>query len=92
MNNIRRKAIRNVIRELQQEPPDWRAAEFHLATLLDEEADAMDNTPESLQDTDRYQVCEESVDLLDGAVSELSEDDPESAGRVIDLLEQIDGV
>ena len=92
MNNARRKEIRNVICELKKSEPDWDTIESELADILDEETEAMENIPESLQDTDRYQICEESIDYLDSAIGEINPEDPECAESIIDLLEQIDGI
>ncbi|MGN1155664.1 MAG: hypothetical protein ACI4TK_05770 [Agathobacter sp.] len=92
MNNARRKVVRNVICELKKKNPDWDMIESELTDVLDEETDAMENIPESLQDTERYQTCEESVDYLDSAIGEIDPDDPECAESIIDLLEQIDGI
>ena len=92
MNNARRGAIRDVICELEKENPDWNMIESELTDILDEETEAMENIPESLQDTDRYQICEESVDYLDSAISEIDPDDPECAETIINILEQIDGI
>ena len=92
MNNARRKAIRNVISQLKKPDPNWNMIESELNSILDEETDAMDNIPESLQDTDRYQICEESIDYLDSAIGEIDPEDPECAETIIDILEQIDGI
>ncbi len=84
--------IRSVIKRLREPSPDWTSIEVDLNDLLDEETEAMENIPESLQDSDRYQVCEESVDLLDEALGEINSEDPECAETIIGLLGQIDGV
>lgn len=84
--------IRAIIKRLQGPSPDWTSIESDLNDLLDEETDAMDNIPDSLQDTDRYQICEESVDLLEEALGEFDSEDLECAETIIDLLGRIDGV
>lgn len=92
MNNARRKAIRNVIKMLKGSPVDWECVETELSDVLDEESEAMDNIPENLQDSDRYLVCEESVDYLEDAINSIDSENPECAAEVIEILEQIDGV
>ena len=92
MNNARRKAIRNVISQIEKPDPNWNMIESELNSILDEETDAMDNILESLQDTDRYQICEESIDYLDSAIGEIDPEDPECADTIIGILEQIDGI
>lgn len=49
-----------------------------------EEEDVRDNTPENLQGTERYEICEAACDLMEDAVDLLND--------VIDKLEEIDGV
>ena len=56
MNNARRKVIHGVIRELKKTEPYWNMIESELTDILDEETEAMENIPESIQDTDRYQI------------------------------------
>lgn len=92
MNNKKRAAIRKVIAELKKTNSDFEWVEAELSDILDEEEEAMENTPDSLQDTDRYAVMEESCDLLSEAISEINPDDVDCAEAVIELLEQIDGV
>lgn len=84
--------IRAIIKRLQGPSPDWTSIESDLNDLLDEETDAMDNIPDSLQDTDRYQICEESVEYLDEAIGYIEPEDPDSAENVITALRQIDGI
>lgn len=91
MNNQRRKAIRKVIAGLEEGQLEWETVESELSNLLDDETEAMENIPESMQDGDKYQVCEESVDLLDQALS-VDPDDLDWADTVVELLSQIDGV
>ena len=92
MNNARRKVIHGVIRVLKKTEPYWNMIESELTDILDEETEAMENIPESLQDTDRYQICEESIDYLDSAIGEIDPEDPECAETIIGILEQIDGI
>ena len=92
MNNIRRKRIRMVIKELQGPAPDWDYVESELNDLLSEENEAFENIPENLQDTDRYIIAEESCDYLDEAIGYIDPDDDDCTAYVIETLQQIDGV
>lgn len=49
-----------------------------------EEEDVRDNTPENLQGTERYEICEAACDAMEEAVDLLND--------VIEKLEEIDGV
>lgn len=92
MRNELRKEIRTVIAELQSGEPDWSFVCSNLEDVLDEEAEARDNTPENLQESDAYSIRVESCDLLEDAIDEIDEDDPGAAARIIQILKQIDGV
>lgn len=92
LNNTRRQRIRAAIKELQKDKPDIDVARSILEDVLSEEEDARDNTPESLQESDRYQVCEESCDLLEQAIDDLCNEDGIDIEDVLDTLAQIDGV
>lgn len=80
------------IEKLQKDKPDIETARSILEDILSEEEDARDNIPESLQDSDRYQVCEESCDLLEQAIDELGDEEDTDIGDVLNTLAQIDGV
>lgn len=92
MNNSRRKAIRNIIKLLRESCPNFDYIEAELNDILEEETEAMENIPESLQDTDRYMIAEDSVNCLDEALGALDADDPNCIEEVIDALQQIDGI
>lgn len=48
-------------------------AQSELETIKDEEEEAMNNMPESLQETERYEKCENAVDNLSDAIDSLIE-------------------
>lgn len=66
MNAARRKAIAAIGDELQ-------SCFDRLDAIKDEERDAFDAMPESLQASDRGLACENAADALDDAVSSLQE-------------------
>lgn len=66
MNKQRREIIRRAINLLE-------SAHSLLQDALYEERDAMENIPENLQSSDRYEEMEQSVDFLEDAVSSVDE-------------------
>lgn len=75
MNKQRRKALEGIINELENQ----KAA---IEAILDEEQEAYDNIPESLQDTDRANQMYENIDALEDAIANLE-------GDVIDALQEL---
>lgn len=66
MNNERRKRIDALLEKLSSISTD-------IDILLDEEQEAFDNLPESLQDGERGQKMTEAVDQLEEAKGELED-------------------
>ena len=66
MNNTRRKRIDAVIAKLD-EPSE------ELEALKEEEEEAYDNLPESLQESERGEVMQEAIDNLDEAVNNIAD-------------------
>jgi len=75
MNNTRRKAIKKIIEQLE-------VLSDQISDLQDEEQDYMDNMPENLQTSERYDIAEAAVDSLSNAQSSVDE--------AISSLEEID--
>ena len=63
MNNKRRKEIANAIRQIENV----------VSSILDDEEEAFDNMPESLQYSERGDMSQEAQDNLSGAVDALEE-------------------
>ena len=74
MNARRRKQIEKLIPLLEDIQSD-------IEMIKDGEQEALDNTPESLQESERYQISEEAVDNLDCAWDSVQE--------VIDYLQEV---
>lgn len=74
MNQKRRKAIAKVIDRLTEVQEDVQC-------ILDEEQECHDNTPESLQETDRYAESEDAISSIEDAVS--------SIGDAVDYLSEL---
>lgn len=65
MNKDRRKRISALIEQIENLSAD-------VVALADEEQEAFDNLPESLQDGERGQAMSDAVDKLNDAASDLS--------------------
>lgn len=66
MNKARRKWLEDVIANLESQKEE-------LEGIQSEEQEAVDNMPESLQETERYEIMSENADDLDSAVSDLED-------------------
>lgn len=66
MNKIRRKQLAAIMERLEELKSD-------LEMVLEEEQEAMDNTPESLWGSERYEHMEEAVSNMEDAVSGLED-------------------
>ena len=64
MNEVRRKALRDVINGIQRLSDELEA-------LCGEEEDYRDNIPENMQGSERYDKAEEAIDLISEAVDNL---------------------
>ena len=68
MNKARRKEIARAIELIEQ-------AREILETLMDEEQEAFDNMPESLQSTERGETMEEYISILEERIDALDTDE-----------------
>ena len=66
MNNTRRKSIKKIYDLLEE-------AMQEIEALQEEEQDALDNLPESLQEGERGQAMQEAADNLESAASSVQE-------------------
>lgn len=66
MNKIRRKNIDAIQERLEELRSD-------VELILDEEQEAFDNLPESLQEAERGQAMQDSIDYLEEAISSIDE-------------------
>ena len=66
MNKARREAISKVLDKLNEIGLD-------LSQVRDEEQEAYDNMPESLQNSEKGNMMEENIDVLDSAIYSLEE-------------------
>lgn len=68
MNKARRKEIARAIELIEQ-------AREILETVMDEEQEAFDNMPESLQSTERGETMEEYISILEERIDALDTDE-----------------
>ena len=73
MNRQRRKQISNAVTHICRAVKDLEDAHAILEREADGEQDAVDNTPEAFQSTDRYYDSEAAADTLSDAASSLSD-------------------
>ena len=66
MNEKRRNTLRNAMDLLTR-------ASIIVDSVCDEESDAMDNIPENLQGTERYEAMEDAIDCLNEASEKIEE-------------------
>lgn len=77
MNNNRRKEISRIIEEVESAVSTAKEKLEELQTSIesvrDEEQEYMDNMPENLQCSERYETAEQAVENLDNAASSIEE-------------------
>ena len=66
MNNKRRKQIEEIVGTLMD-------LQSEIESLRDEEQEIVDNTPENLQGTERFEIAEAAAENLDSACSSMDE-------------------
>lgn len=75
MNNTRRKAIKEVMKKIENLEGLLIEIKEELEFIRDEEEEYMNNIPENLQTSERYEKAEAATDNLYAAVDELEEFD-----------------
>ena len=89
MNTKRRNAIDSVINELIEKFEEIKAEAIdQLSEIRDEEQEAYDNLPESLQESERGENMQNCIDALEYFMSDLENMEIEGTD---DLLEEIGG-
>ena len=79
--------IKHIIKELEQAMDAIGSAAEELKMVTDEEQEAFDNMPESIQESDRGRSMEEGIESLEEQISALEDDiDLES---IITALEEL---
>ena len=89
MNAKRRNAINSIINDLIDKFEEIKAEAIdQLSEIRDEEQEAYDNLPESLQDSERGENMQNCIDALEYFMSDLENMEIEGTD---DLLEEIGG-
>lgn len=75
MNKTRRQAIDKIKQRIAEEIPTDIISSIleDIEAIKDEEQESLDNMPENLQGSERYEISEAAVDSLDEAYSALEE-------------------
>jgi hypothetical protein len=66
MNNVRREAINKIVGHIDD-------LKFQIEFLVEEEQEAYDNMPESLQNGDRGEAAQAAISALEYAVSNIED-------------------
>ncbi len=86
MNAQRRKALRVIITKLEELDSLRQEILERLEEVKGEEQQALDNMPESLQESERGQQMQEYIDCMESATTELEYIDLEG---IVDQLREI---
>lgn len=73
MNNVRRKQIDKVLSGIEILRDAFDSIKEAVGEIRDEEQEYLDNIPENLQASERYELAEEAVSNLDSAYDLLDE-------------------
>lgn len=73
MNKQRRAALKAILPQLEELKTMIENVTGDLGAIRDEEQEAFDNMPESLQDSDRGQTMQEYIDTMEGVLDALGD-------------------
>ena len=85
MNKLRRKALTELVKKLEEIQSDISAACESLAELRDEEEEYIENMPEGIRYSERGERAETAFDNLTGAADDLENLDLEA---IIDQINE----
>lgn len=95
MNNARRKAIRTIIHSIIDLNEKFSASEdelrYEIEAVQDDEQEALDNMPESMEGSKRYSAMESAIESLQSAMDSLDEAATalnESVSEAVSALEE----
>lgn len=88
MNKLRRKELARIIEKLEALDSLRAEIQEELETVMDEEQEAFDNMPESLQESERGEQMQEYIDAMQYAMDDMENFDVES---IMDQLQEIIG-
>lgn len=90
MNNTRRRKIASIMADVEKLQQQMDSLLERIEEVVEQEQDALDNLPESLQDSERAEAMACAVDNLDEARAEV-EGIKESLDNVSGYLEEAKG-
>lgn len=88
MNRIRRKELANVVVLLEELDALREQIREQLSAIQDDEQEALDNMPESIQESEKGEQMQEYIDTMENVTGELDLIDIED---LIDQLQEICG-
>ena len=88
MNKIRRKELAKIVEKLEALDALRAEIQEELEAVMDEEQEALDNMPESLQDSEKGCQMQEYIDAMQCALDDLENFDVES---IMDQLQEVIG-
>ena len=86
MNKARRKALGDIIAKLEAMEELRTGIQELLDEVMSEETEALENMPESLQESERGQQMQDYIDTMDSAIGDLDAIDVES---IMEQLQEI---
>lgn len=86
MNAVRRKTLKGIMEQLSELESLKQSIMESLQEVIDEEQEAYDNMPESLQYSDRGEQMQEYISLMESVVGDLENLDAE------DLASQLEEI
>lgn len=87
MNNKRRKTINEIRTELEELKDQIECLAEQISNIYCEEDEYLENIPENLHNSERYERAEASCQSLESATTN-AEDALNTLGNVLDLLEE----
>lgn len=95
MNNVRRKAISTIIHSITDLNEKFSASvdelRYEIEAVQDDEQEALDNMPESMEGSERYSAMESAIESLQSAMDSLDEAATalnESVSEAVSALEE----
>lgn len=86
MNKQRRAALKAILPQLEELKTMIENVTGDLGAIRDEEQEAFDNMPESLQDSDRGQTMQEYIDTMEGGLDALGDLDLDDLYRQVEEI------
>ena len=86
MNKIRRKALAEIITKLEELENLRSEIAERLEAVMDEEQEALDNMPESLQESERGQQMQEYIDTMSSVLDDLGYIDTEDLSSQLEEI------